>query len=113
MKLRSSQLLLNNNGEIILAAGRMKILESIDQTGSINKTAKALKMSYKTVWSKIKTTEKNFGKPVVLADKQKGTTLTPEGRHLLEKYKELKQRCIKADDKIFDDIFSHPTEIDL
>lgn len=113
MKLRSSQLLLNNNGEIILGAGRMKILESIDRTGSINKTAKALKMSYKTVWSKIKTTEKNFGKPVVLADKQKGTKLTLDGRHLLEKYKQLKQRCIKADDQIFDEIFSHQTEIDL
>ena len=68
MKLRSSQLLLNNNGEIILGTGRLKILESINRTGSINKTAKALKMSYKTVWSKIKSTEKNFGKPVVLAE---------------------------------------------
>lgn len=113
MKLRSSQLLLNNNGEIILGAGRMKILETIDQTGSINKTAKELKMSYKTVWSKIKSTEKNFGKPVVLADKQKGTSLTPDGRHLLKKYKQLKQRCIKADDKIFGDIFSRQTELDL
>ncbi|MBT3177042.1 MAG: LysR family transcriptional regulator [Desulfobacula sp.] len=113
MKFRSSQLVLNNNGEIILGAGRMKILESIDQTGSINKTAKALKMSYKTVWSKIKSTEKNFGKPVVLADKQTGTTLTDDGRLLLEKYRQLKQRCIKADDIIFDDIFSSQMEIDI
>ena len=113
MKFRSSQLVLNNNGEIILGAGRMKILESIVQTGSINKTAKALKMSYKTVWSKIKSTEKNFGKPVVLADKQTGTTLTDDGRLLLEKYRQLKQRCIKADDIIFDDIFSSQMEIDI
>ena len=113
MKFRSSQLVLNNNGEMILGAGRMKILESIDQTGSINKTAKALKMSYKTVWSKIKSTEKNFGKPVVLADKQTGTTLTDDGRLLLEKYRQLKQRCIKADDIIFDDIFSSQMEIDI
>jgi molybdate transport system regulatory protein len=113
MKLRSSQLLLNNNGEIILGAGRMKILESIDRTGSINKTSKELKMSYKTVWSKIKSTEKNLGKPVVLADRQKGTTLTEDGRRLLEKYKQLKQRCIEADDNIFDNIFSNKTEFDL
>ena len=113
MKFRSSQLVLNNNGEIILGAGRMKILESIDQTGSINKTAKALKISYKTVWSKIKSTEKIFGKPVVLADKQTGTTLTDDGRLLLEKYRQLKQRCIKADDIIFDDIFSSQMEIDI
>ncbi len=113
MKLRSSQMLVNNNGEIIMGAGRMKILESIDRTGSINKTAKALKMSYKTVWSKIKSTEKNFGKPVVLADKQKGTELTEDGRRLLKKYRQLKERCIIADDMIFDDIFSHRTEFDV
>ena len=110
MKLRSRQLLLNNNGDIIMGTGRMRILESIDRTGSINKTAKALKMSYKTVWSKIKSTEKNFGKHVVLADKQKGTTLTQDGRRLLKKYKQLKQLCIIADDMIFDDIFSHQTD---
>jgi len=112
MKLRSSQLILNDDGEIIMGAGRMKILESIEQTGSINKTAKALKMSYKTVWSKIKTTEKNFGKSVVLADKQTGTTLTEDGKVLLYNYRLLKQSCIRADDKIFSDIFSHRTEPD-
>ena len=86
----------------------MTILQSIDRTNSINKTAKELKMAYKTVWSKIKSTEKNFGKPIVLADKRKGTTLTQDGRTLLEKYRQLKQRCIQADDIIFEDIFSDP-----
>ena len=108
MKLRSSQLLLNDDGKIIMGTGRMKILESIDRTGSINKTANALKMSYKTVWSKIKSTENNFWKTVVLSDKQKGTTLTDDGRQLLEKYRQLKQRCITADDKIFNALFSKP-----
>jgi molybdate transport system regulatory protein len=62
-------------------------------------------MSYKSVWSKIKSTEKNFGKPVVLADKITGTKLTDEGRALLERYRELKDRCIRADDTVFEDIF--------
>ncbi len=106
MKLKSSQMLLNDDNEIVMGAGRMKILESINKTGSINKTAKVLKMSYKTVWSKIKSTEKNFGKSVVLADKKTGTTLTEDGHHLLKKYKRLKQLCIKADDQIFKNVFS-------
>ena len=106
MKLRSSQLLLNDRGGIVMGTGRMNILESIDRTGSINKTAKELKMSYKAVWSKIKSTEQNYGKPIVLADRQTGTTLTENGRLLLENYRKLKQRCIAADDKIFDEIFN-------
>ncbi|MBT6340815.1 MAG: LysR family transcriptional regulator [Desulfobacula sp.] len=109
MKLKSNQLLLNNDGDIIMGTGRMTILESIDSTGSINKTSKLLNMSYKTVWSKIKSTEKNFGKPIVLADKKKGTKLTKDGRNLLEKYRQLKQACIEADDIIFENIFSDRT----
>ena len=105
MKLRSSQLLINDDGGIIMGKGRMEILDSIDRTGSINQTSKEMKMSYKAVWSKIKSTEKNFGKPVVHADKKTGTKLTENGRKLLEKYRQLKKRCIKADDTIFEDIF--------
>ena len=105
MKLRSNQLLVSDDGGIIMGNGRMAILESIEQTGSINQTSKIMKMAYKTVWSKIKSTEKNFGLPVVLANKKTGTVLTDEGRKLLKKYKQLKKRCIKADDIIFDDIF--------
>ncbi len=105
MKLKSTQMLCNDDGDIILGTGRMHILRSIERTGSINQTAKELKMAYKTVWSKIKTTEKNFGKPVVIADKKKGTKLTQDGKDLLEKYHSLKLKCLKADDAIFEKIF--------
>ena len=85
--------------------GRMEILDFIDRTGSINQTSKEMKMSYKAVWMKIKSTEKNFKKPVVHSDKKIGTRLTDDGRKLLEKYKQLKKRCIHEDDAVFKDIF--------
>ncbi len=106
MKLKSIQLLVGDDGGIIMGHGRMLILDSIDRTGSINKTSKELKMSYKSVWSKIKSTEKNFGKPVVNATRTQGSCLTPEGRQLLERYKQLNQRCIQADDRLFKAIFN-------
>ncbi|WDP90944.1 MAG: LysR family transcriptional regulator [Desulfobacter sp.] len=105
MKLKSMQLLVGDDGGIIMGKGRMDILTSIEQTGSINKTAKALGMSYKSVWSKIKSTENNWGRPVVNADRVKGTSLTDEGRSLLDAYKELNRRCMAADDAIFDELF--------
>jgi molybdate transport system regulatory protein len=40
-----------------MGEGRREILENIEKTGSINQTAKIMKMSYKGVWSKIKATE--------------------------------------------------------
>lgn len=106
MRLKSNQILVSDTGGIIMGNGRMKILKSVDSTGSINQTSKDLKMSYKAVWSKIKSTEKNFGKPVVHSDKKTGTSLTDEGRKLLEKYTALKDQCIQADDNIFETIFS-------
>ena len=105
MKLKSSHRLVNDDGGIIMGKGRMEILESIDQTGSINQTSKDMKMSYKSVWSKIKSTQDNFKSPVVHSDRKEGTRLTEEGRTLLEKYRRLTKDCIKADDNIFKDIF--------
>lgn len=105
MKLRSIQLLVSDEGGIIMGKGRMDILRSIDRTGSINKTAKEMKMSYKSVWSKIRSTEAHFGRPVVHADRVTGTRLTREGRELLTRYRELNRQCMAADDAIFDTLF--------
>ncbi len=105
IKLRSVQWVVNDEGNIIMGNGRMRILENIDTTGSINQAAKKMKMSYKAVWSKIRSTEMHYGKKVVLADKKNGTRLTEEGRALLEKFRELKKRCMVLDDQVFDDLF--------
>jgi molybdate transport system regulatory protein len=86
----------------------MEILENIEKTGSINQAAKVMKMSYKGVWSKIKSTEKHLKIKVVHSDKKQGTYLTAEGKALLEKYKHLTKKCIRADDRIFDTIFKSP-----
>ena len=105
MRLRSIQLVVGEDGGIIMGKGRMEILMSLDRTGSINKTAKELKMSYKSVWSKIKSTEKNFGRPVVHADRATGTVLTEAGRALLTAYQTLNRQCMAADDAIFATLF--------
>ena len=108
LTLRSSYWIVDQNGNIVFGKGRMEILESIQQTGSINQTAKNLKMSYKTVWSKIKSTERHLQAKVVHADRQSGTHLTPMGRQLVERFKRLTEVCIAADDRVFDTIFGKP-----
>lgn len=105
LKLRSSQWIVDENDNIIIGKGRMEILENIEKTGSINQAAKIMKMSYKAVWSKIKSTEKHLNAKIVHADKKNGTCLSEEGKKLLEQYKLLKEKCTIADDKIFISIF--------
>ena len=105
LQLKSSQWIVDQNNNIIIGEGRAKILEHIDQTGSMNQTARLMKMSYKAVWSKIKATEKHMNACIVHTDRKEGSRLSREGKELLKNYKLLKAKCMSADDKIFGGIF--------
>ena len=105
LKLKSSQWIVDEDNNIIIGEGRARILEHIDKTGSMNQTAKLMKMSYKAVWSKIKTTEKHMNTRIVHTDRKAGSRLSKDGKELLAKYKLLKAQCLSADDQIFSCIF--------
>ncbi len=105
LRLKSRHWVVDDQDRIIMGEGRKEILETIDRTGSINKTAKLMKMSYKGVWSKIKVTEQYLGRSIVHADRKDGSRLTSEGKELLKKYRELKASCLEADNRCFSDIF--------
>ena len=105
LKLRSSQWIVNEHNDIIIGEGRAEILKNIEKTGSINQTAKIMKMSYKAVWSKIKATEKHLNTTIVHTDRKEGSRLSREGKELLEKYRILKKECLSVDDKLFKSIF--------
>ena len=105
LKLRSSQWIVDEHNNIIIGNGRAEILKNIEQTGSINQTAKAMKMSYKAVWSKIKATEKYLDTRIVHTDRKEGSRLSKEGKELLEKYRRLKKECMTVDDKVFSHVF--------
>ena len=103
--LKTRQWLEDSNGEIIMGEGRQRILELVEQTGSINQTAKLMKMSYRGVWGKIKATEMHFDKKIVITERRHGSRLTEEGKRLLNNYARLKDECQKANERIFKAIF--------
>jgi molybdate transport system regulatory protein len=105
LRLKSRQWIVDENDKIIIGEGRKEILENIERTGSINQTAKLMRMSYKGVWSKIKATENSMKLKLVDTDKKRGSQLTKAGKDLLKKYENLKKKCLQADDKIFKAIF--------
>lgn len=106
LTLKSRQWLEDDNGEIIMGEGRQRILELIEETGSINQAAKLMRMSYRGVWGKIKATEQHLKKRIVLTERRHGSCLTEEGKELLRDYRQLKMDCQKADDGIFKKIYS-------
>ena len=105
LRLKSRHWVVDDKGNIIMGEGRREILENIEKTGSINKTAKLMKMSYKGVWSKIKASENYMNAKIVETNKKRGSSLTKEGKALLDKYIHLKEECTTADDDIFRGIF--------
>jgi len=105
LRLRSRQWIVDEQDRIIMGEGRKEILETIEKTGSINQTAKIMKMSYKGVWSKIKVTEEYLNLTIVHADRKMGSRLTKEGKELLKKYSILKDECLKEDNRCFNTIF--------
>jgi len=67
----------------------IRLLESIESCGSINKAAKNVGLSYKAAWEKIETLNNLSDKPLVIrqvgGSGGGGTVLTEEGRELLQK----------------------------
>ena len=105
LRIKSRQWIVDEDDHIIIGEGRKEIFEHIQETGSINQTAKVMRMSYKGVWSKIKATEKSLNMKLVEADRKRGTRLTREGKELLEKYSRLKKACMNLDNGVFEEIF--------
>jgi molybdate transport system regulatory protein len=105
LRIRSRQWIVDEQNRIIMGEGRKEILETIEKTGSINQTAKIMKMSYKGVWSRIKVTEEYLNMSIVHTDRKMGSRLTEEGKELLKKYCLLKEACLEDDNRQFNRIF--------
>lgn len=86
---------LTKEGENFLGSGRIELLEQIDQTGSINAAAKAMKMSYKAAWERINGMNALASQPLIerLTGGRGGggTKLTPYARELIATFKRLNE----------------------
>ncbi|MFC1708634.1 winged helix-turn-helix domain-containing protein [Candidatus Omnitrophota bacterium] len=100
---------LEKEGKLILGSGKVLILKSIASTGSINKAAEKIKMSYRHAWSCIRAIEGRIGRPVVKKTKGGrgggGATLTEDGKDLVRKFERLEQEIKSFSDKRFKEIF--------
>jgi molybdate transport system regulatory protein len=96
-------------GDSIFGEGQMRILETIQEQGSINAAAKALKMGYRSMWGRLRKMEKRLGKP--LLERHKGgaegghSDLTPEAIEMIEKFRRLRLEIAEAAETIFRQIY--------
>ena len=89
--------------ERFFGPGRVELLRRIEQTGSINKAAKAMKMSYKKAWEMIDALNKQAAMPLVIVktggEHGGGSQITKEARELIRYHDALRKRFIAFLDK--------------
>lgn len=93
LSVKSKIWIVDANGDIVFGAGRLRIFDAIERHGSIHAAAKELNMSYRAVWGKIKTSEKRFGRPLLIrqvgGSQGGGSQLTEWGKALVNHFKQL------------------------
>ncbi|WP_456322877.1 TOBE domain-containing protein [Hydrogenimonas sp.] len=89
------RLWLGKEKHAFLGHGRMELLRLIDETGSISKAAKAMKMSYKAAWDAVDAMNNLAEKPLVErvtgGKGGGGTRLTDYGREVVETFRILEE----------------------
>lgn len=95
----SGQLWIECDGERFFGPGRVELLKRIDSTGSINKAAKEMQMSYKKAWEMINMLNTQASKPLVImqsgGQKGGGSSITEEARSLIKYHESLRERFLK------------------
>jgi len=94
---------------LVFGSGKSLILKAIRETGSINKAAKKMNMSYRHAWSYIVSAEKRIAKPLLIRIKGGasggGAILTDYAKDLLNKFAKLEEEVEVFTNKRYKAIF--------
>jgi molybdate transport system regulatory protein len=86
--------------EIALGPGKAELLRHIAETGSISEAARRMEMSYNRAWLLVRTMNRCFKQPVVMAtrggDGHGGAQLTKCGEEVLALYRRLESQFVTA-----------------
>ena len=76
-------------------------MKNIEETGSLNKAAKAMDMAYSKAWRILKNTSEALGCELVQSVRPRGSVLTEEGKMLLELYEKMELHLRREANKFF------------
>ncbi len=83
-----------------IGPGKMRLLEAVEETGSISSAGRSLGMSYRRAWMLIDDLNTSFRRKVVTTTlggtHGGGASLTPFGRELLKRYRAIETSAAKA-----------------
>lgn len=87
------------NDRCSVGIGKVRLLEAIEQSGSLSRAARGTGMSYRRAWLLADSMNREFDTPVISAtiggSGGGGATLTPFGRELAAGYRRLEARILR------------------
>ncbi len=93
----------------VFGDGKAELLAAIKVRGSISGAAKAVGMSYRAVWGRLRKMEERLGVRLVArhagGKAGGGSALTPAGEELLERYREFRDGLNELVDARFKQVF--------
>jgi molybdate transport system regulatory protein len=106
-----SQFRIYAGDEIALGPGKAELLHHISKTGSISEAARRMDMSYNRAWLLVRTMNRCFKEPLVLAsrggDSHGGAALTKTGQQVLALYQKLESKVNSATRQPLTRLFFH------
>ena len=91
------------DGKGSIGPGKVRLLELIDEQGSIRRAGTSLGMSYARAWGLVRDLRVTFGEPLVDAapggKSGGGATLTPLGHKVVDTYRTAERRASAAASK--------------
>lgn len=81
---------LERDGKVVLSAWRIRLLEAIEETGSITAAAAMLEVPYRRAWQRLHEMEERWGIPLVETETGGvgggGARLTPKATELIARF---------------------------
>ena len=96
MKIKSKIWIETDEG-IVISEGRIQLLKLIESTGSLNKAAKEMNISYQKAWKLVDASNKASREPLVATqiggNKGGGTVITPYGKLIIASFEKINKAC--------------------
>lgn len=103
--IRSKIWIEDTQGNVVFGLGRYRMLEAIEQTGSLQAAAAQMKMSYKALWLRVRASEERMGSSLVVR-KGRGSGLTPFAKNLMKQFRRLQLIVHRESDEVYDSLMS-------
>ena len=107
------KLWLEKDGKVTMSDYRLRLLQLIDETGSLSAAAEQLGLSYRRAWGKVRDLEEHLGAQLVDSASGGvsggGSRLTSEGVDLMRRYRRFSETAREAVDRAYRAEFSRGT----